>query len=307
MQKTACKFLTGIILMLGVTAHSAPIISLIKAHQDFLNQNSGSMLNSINETLKNNSLSQVEKENINQLITKAFEVNRGHLKMDAKLPDGLKNISIVTRNGKTKNSLDHIVEVKGNTSSPGLIKTIEFMKYPNQEILNKANASYEWNDSHGGFYLKNKNAGPLEDGLYRLIVVMQNNQTLDMWLPLVDMAINETPKISQPADQETILNHNPEVIWQLHPPLKPMAYKARVSVEAILSNPPNYNWDVQWGLYLNDITRTSATVGREVNGEGASQLARGRYQIMVLQAADRHYGPVRVSTQSSERITLFVR
>lgn len=308
MQKIMGTFLTGVLLIFSTVAHAGVVsIPMSRAHQAYLKRDDKTMLRSLIEVLKNESVTQVEKENIRGLLTKSFELNHGTLSSDAKLPNGLTDLAIVTRRGQTKGKVDNIVEVKGTTKSLGLIKTIEFSKYPNHEILNKANSLYEWDESNDGFYLKNKNAGTLEDGLYRLKIVMHDDQVLDVWLPLVDMIANESPKIYQPADEETTLNRNPEIHWQLISPLKPTAYRTKISIQVVFNNPPEYKWDVQWGLYFNDLTRTSAVIGRAADGIGVTALPEGRYQVMVNQNANRNYGPVRVSTQSSQRTTLFVR
>lgn len=308
MQQAIRKILVGFLLTISVTVHAGlPSKSLLQAHQAFLENDDKGMLNSVVEAFKDQSLLQVEKENIRDLITKSFELKHGKLNSDVKLVHNLNNISIVTRYANNKNRINTVIEIKGNTSKAGLIKTIEFSKYPNKEILNKANNQFEWNEEGTSFYLKDKNAEVLEDGLYHLVVVMQDGEILDTWLPLIDMSMNTSPKILSPSDEETTLNHNPEIHWQLVPPLKPLAYNTLIAVEAALSNPPDYKWSMQWGLYFTDLTQTSAIIGRNKNATGVLKLPTGRHQIIVSQNANRYYGPIRVSTQTSEKITLHVR
>jgi hypothetical protein len=288
-----------------VFAQASP--ALMQAHQNFLKKDYQGLLTSLNLALKERNISQAAKENINALLTKSFEINKGNLKTDQQLPEGLLELALVTRRGQKKNSFDEIVEIKGSVKSPGLIKNIQLIKYPDLQILNKESSQNEFKENKSGFYLKTKLTTALEDGLYRVLIVMQNDQTLDMWLPLIDLSVSETPKILSPLDEETTLSHNPEIHWQLFNPLKPTAYKTRITVEAALSNPPEYAWDVKWGINLNDITKNSSVVGREIEQYGNTSLAGGRYLIVVNQRADRKYGPIRVSTQSSQRVSLFVR
>ena len=296
----------ALIQLQAVSVFAAASPELIKAHQYYLKNDSQGMLASLVEVMKR-PLSQVEKENVNALLVRSFELNKGELKSDQQLPEGLIDFALVTRRGQNKKSTDYIVELKGSVKSPGLIKDLQLIKYPDQQILAKSDARYEFVEKEGSFYLKAKQKEPLRDGLYRVFVVMQNGQVFDTFLPLIDMAVSSSPQIVSPQEDETTLSRNPEIYWQLSSPLKPTAYKSKIIIEAVMSNPPEYLWDVKWSLRLKDLTRKSAVVGREANQAGDTSLAPGRYVISVNQLADRKYGPIRVSTQSSRRVSLFVR
>ncbi len=290
----------------AVSAFAAASPELIKAHEHYLKKDSQGMLTSLVEVMKR-PMNQVEKENVNTLLARSFELNKGELKSDQQLPEGLIDFALVTRRGQKEKGTDYIVELKGSVKNTGLIKDLQLIKYPDQQILAKSDAQYEFAENEGRFYLKAKQNEPLSDGLYRVIIVMQNGQVFDTLLPLIDMAVSSSPQIISPKEDETTLNRNPEIHWQLFTPLKPTAYKSKITIEAVLSNPPDYGWDIKWSLRLKDLTRKSAVVGRESNQTGDSSLAPGRYVIMVNQAADRKYGPIRVSTQSLRRVSLFVR
>lgn len=287
-------------------AGSAP---LRMAHESYLRQNDEAMLSSMVEVLRQ-SPSQVEKDNLRALLTKAFEKDKGILKTSARLPDGLLDLSIEARRTQEKGDAADIVEVKGELAPDAEIKTIELSRYPGQEIVSTNNNHHEFkitNKKERRFYLKNRSAGPLPDGLYRLVVVMKNGESIDQLLPLIDLVSAETPRILEPMLNETTLNRNLDLRWQPAAPLKPLAYENRVRISAVVNDPPDYSWDEVWGLSQQDISRSSVTIGREPTAEGVSELKTGNYVLVVSQKARRAYGVVRVVTLAEGRVRLQVR
>lgn len=295
-----------VLAAINLRAENRPT-ALQRVHQAYLQNNSRALALAAIDAYKDPSLNQVESENLNRVLAKSFELNRSHIDIETKLPSGISELSIVSRRRQEKGKVAYVVEINGMASNAGFIKGLQLTKYPDQEILNKGKDKYEYAEGKGEFYLKNALAAPLTDGLYRLVLVTSNDEVLDVMLPLIDLTMEQSPHIISPQSDQTVLSRNPQISWQSVPPLKPQAYRTKFGIEAVLNNPPEYKWDVQWSLYGNDLSKNSVVVGRDTSGTGVTSLSSGRYIINVNQASSRNYGAIRVSTQSVENVVIYVK
>ena len=284
-------------------AESTP---LQKAHEAYLKKDTTGMIQVFNEVLKG-SLSKAEMNNIRGVLTKSFENGDSSIDFNVKLPQGLENLRLVSRLKNNKGTIGRTFEIKGDLQQGQEMKTLDFFKYPNIEILSKASNHYEWNLKEGHFYLKNKSAPILEDGLYRIVIAMENGDVLDTLIPLIDLNQSEFPRILQPNDQQTLLSRNPTLSWQFATLIKPNAYKTKINFESVLNNPPAYSWEVRCGYYSSDLTRSSASSCGESHSTGDKFLTPGRYVFSLNQSADRRIGPFKISTQMNDSIVVFIK
>lgn len=280
--------------------------ALVEAHAAYLESDDAGFVESVVTAFKDPNLTPLEAQNLTSLLGAAFADRRGVLPSEFRLPHGLAELRLVQRRAETRDRMDYVTEFTGKYDGPGKIEKLRLIRWPNEVILDKASAAFEFEENPDGFYLKRRNQVPDAEGLYFVEVTMADGGTASAWVPVVDWASDKTPVLDAPRAYQS-LGANPEVQW-LPFSTGDRGYEGRrFSVQAILNDAPDYDWVTRWTLYGKDGDETHTTVGKDPRGDGVTGLTPGRYLLNVTYSEWRRVGDLQIVKQSATRVPFYAR
>jgi hypothetical protein len=256
------------------------------------------------------------KENVLRLYKKAYEVQgQNGVPADWQLPDEITKMRITVRRIQ-KDLPEFSLKVSGNTIQAKIIKQLQVIHYPDQIVLDKRSAIGEWKEGPGKNsvdfeyqFQGRKSRQQVATGLYLLKVELTNGKSVDGWFLVDDdMNASTTPEVSSPAVGETFTTGNPKFIWVdfRSPEYKPYEHRS-VWIGVSRAEPPNYDWDKKWQLWVDSPTLQQTTVGPTSGGTGVSKLENGRYVFVINYGERRRFGDVMIGRDCMTNRTFIVQ
>lgn len=286
---------SAVLITVSWHARTAAVVSssyeypyLREAHNAFAQERYKDMALSIRRTLEANPQNEVVRLNALGLLERAYEARGGApIPVDWELPQEIEKLKISVRHGYHMGPPVYDLSVIAQTKISGLIKQIRLVKFPNQVVLDREKEiglTDDTFDAKHEVYMYTQKGGkskkPVGEGLYTLLLELNNGQTVNGWFVLGrDMNSTATPLVHIPHMGQTFESKTP--LFRFKNFKSPQYQGDEIRMRDLLVSridPPDYEFKEVWEDSELHPHREKAKV--------RTPLPNGRY-VLYLQYRER--------------------
>ena len=278
--------------------------ALEQAHRSFLDADYRGMNNSLRKALTLSRNEPLYVSNAAQLLKKATELNDGRLPADIDIPEGLSDLKLSQVYRERVEQNPHwIIRLSGDMGLPDFVQQLRIERFPGEVIIDKKAGIGEFDsekqkDSYYFSAKSNAKETPFQDGLYLFNIHTADGQAKQGWFILSDLSVNTTPSVLAPKPHDSLSSKQPLLRWQEYRSSLLSKYDVRSVFASVSTVQDNGDWDDKWEFYTGEAATTSAQIGHDPRGSGATELAPGKYIAKISYREQHRFGSIRMRREA---------